>query len=392
MKKHSKMLLAVVAAAAIALPTLSVAGTASAASKITTCSTKAPKSSDKVVAAAQVELLKAATPSTKWSGPTTGPAAQKAGGTVVLIPSVATNEGDTSVFAGFSAAAKAIGWTVKTIDGGGTASNNQAAFEQALALKPIGILVSSMDPTAMAPEFAKAKAAGIPVVANHTGWYAGPSSSSPDLFTNITSDPATIARVAADCALVATNGKAFVSISSCGNELSICVTKEDSIAATIKKAKGSAVLVTHYYPFEDHPQMEGGLAAADYQKYGKKLNIRLSVNDGYADASIPNLKALGVTAAGPPLFIAAGDGSVAAFKRIRAGQFQIATVAEPLLEHGWQMADELNRALAGQKPSGYVTYPHITTIENVNLEGGKNNTYDPANGYQAAYKKIWGVK
>ena len=138
--------------------------------------------------------------------------------------------------------------------------------------------------------------------------------------------------------------------------------------------------------------MEGGLAAADYQKYGKKLNIRLSVNDGYADASIPNLKALGVTAAGPPLFIAAGDGSVAAFKRIRAGQFQIATVAEPLLEHGWQMADELNRALAGQKPSGYVTYPHITTIENVNLEGGKNNTYDPANGYQAAYKKIWGVK
>jgi ribose transport system substrate-binding protein len=393
MKKHNKMLLAVVAAIAIAVPTMSVTASATAATKkVITCSTKAPKSTDKVLAKAQAELLKAATPSTKWTGPTTGPKAQKKGGTVVVIPSVATNEGDSTVFKGFTAAATALGWTVKTIDGGGTASNNQAAFEQALALKPIGILVSSMDPAAMAPEFAKAKAAGIPVVSNHTGWYAGPSASSPDLFTNITSDPATIARVAADCALVASNGKAFVSISSCGNELSICVTKEDSIAKTIKSAKGSKVLVTHYYPFEDHPLREGGFAAADYQKYGKKLNFRLSVNDGYADASIPNLKALGVTRFGPPLFIAAGDGSVAAFKRIRAGQFQIATVAEPLLEHGWQMADELNRALAGAKPSGYVTYPHITTIENVNLEGGRNNTYDPANGYAAAYKKIWGVK
>ena len=389
MKKHNRMLLVALAAVAIAVPSMTAPATA--ASNITTCSTKLPKSSDPVLAKAQAELLKAATPTTKWAGPTTGPKAQKKGGTVVVIPSVATNEGDTSVFAGFTQAAKSLGWTVKTIDGGGSASNNQAAFEQALALKPIGILVSSMDPTAMAPEFAKAKAAGIPVVSNHTGWYAGPSKSSPDLFTNITSDPATIATIAADCALVATNGKAQVSISSCGNELSICVTKEDAIAATIKKAKGSAVLVTHYYPFEDHPQMEGGLAAADYQKFGKKLNIRLSVNDGYADASIPNLTALGVTPAGPPLFIAAGDGSAVAFKRIRAGQFQIATVAEPLNEHGWQMADELNRALAGAAPSTYVTYPHITTIENVNLEGGKNNTYDPANGYQAAYKKIWGV-
>jgi ribose transport system substrate-binding protein len=195
--------------------------------------------------------------------------------------------------------------------------------------------------------------------------------------------------IAADCAIVASNGKAAVSISSCGTELSICVTKEDTMEKYIK-AGGGTVLVKHYYPFEDASQREGSFAAADYQKYGKKLTYRLSVNDIYYDASIPNLKALGVTTYGPPLMIAAGDGSPAAFQRIRAGQYQIATVAEPLNLHGWQMADELNRALAGEKDSGYVTYPHITTIENVDQEGGKNNTYDPNNGYQAAYKKIWG--
>ena len=117
----------------------------------------------------------------------------------------------------------------------------------------------------------------------------------------------------------------------------------------------------------------------------------LSINDIYFDAAIPALKALGVGPAGPPAMIAAGDGSPAAFKRIRAGQYQIATVAEPLNEHGWQMADELNRAMAGKQPSGYVTYPHITTIQNVDSEGGDQNTYDPGNGYRDAYKKIWAV-
>jgi ribose transport system substrate-binding protein len=90
--------------------------------------------------------------------------------------------------------------------------------------------------------------------------------------------------------------------------------------------------------------------------------------------------------------IAAGDGSTAAFQRIRTGQYQIATVAEPLNEHGWQAADELNRALSGAQPSTYVTYPHIVTSVNVNAEGGAKNTYDPTNGYRTHYQAIWGVQ
>jgi ribose transport system substrate-binding protein len=89
--------------------------------------------------------------------------------------------------------------------------------------------------------------------------------------------------------------------------------------------------------------------------------------------------------------IAAGDGSPAAFARIRTGQYQIATVAEPLNEHGWQMADEINRALNDKPPSGYVTFPHLVTIANVNLDDGQNNTFNPPNGYEKHYLKIWGV-
>jgi ribose transport system substrate-binding protein len=389
MKNHKKSTLLAVAALVLTVPTMSMSTAGAAAVK--TCSIHGAKSSIPAVAQAQINLIKAAAPVTKWLGPTTGPKAQKPGGLVVFESQVAANVGDSGVEAGFKQAAAALGWNEKSIDGGGSTANNIAAFEQAIALKPIGIAVSSLDPQAMEPEFAKAKAAGIVVVSNHTGWNAGPQSNAPDLFTNITSDPATIAMIAADCAIVASNGTAGVTIASCGTEVSICVTKEDAMQNTIKGCPGCKVLQEDYYPFEDAQQREGTYAAAELQKYGKSFTYMLSVNDIYWDGAIPALKALGVGPKNPPYMIAAGDGSPVAFQRIRQGQYQIATVAEPLNLHGWQMADEMNRAIAGVAPSGYVTYPHITTIENVNADGGNRNTFDPNNGYKAAYKKIWGV-
>lgn len=393
-KPHWTLLLALSAGLGLAGCTTTTTTTPSSTSseKASTCSTKSPASSDPAIKQAQEALTKAAAPSTTWDGPTAGSAAQKVGATVVFVPQLSANAGDLGVIDGFKEAAAAIGWNVKVIDGGGTTANYLAAFNQALALKPAGILVSSFDPKAAAPEFAKASAQGIPVVANHTGFSAGPQNESPDLFTNITSDPATIAKVAADCAIVASDGKAGVTIVGCGTQVVICATKEDSMVAELKTCTGCEVLEKHDYPFEDATQREGGIAAADYQKHQSKLTYMLSINDIYFDSAIPALKALGVGPAEPPAMIAAGDGSPAAFKRIREGQYQIATVAEPLNEHGWQMADELNRALAGEKPSDYVTYPHITTIENVDTEGGDQNIYDPGNGYRDQYKKIWGVK
>ena len=51
----------------------------------------------------------------------------------------------------------------------------------------------------------------------------------------------------------------------------------------------------------------------------------------------------------------------------------------------------MNRALAGEKPSGYVAPAHLFVPSNIDKDGGPKNTYDPENGYQDAYKKIWGV-
>jgi ribose transport system substrate-binding protein len=51
----------------------------------------------------------------------------------------------------------------------------------------------------------------------------------------------------------------------------------------------------------------------------------------------------------------------------------------------------MNRALAGQPPSGYIQPVHLVTKNDVNADGGQNNIFDPSNGYRAAYKKIWGI-
>ena len=54
--------------------------------------------------------------------------------------------------------------------------------------------------------------------------------------------------------------------------------------------------------------------------------------------------------------------------------------------------DELNRAFAGEKPSGYVTKVHLVTKDNIDADGGAQRRFDPDNGYRDQYKKIWGVE
>ena len=51
---------------------------------------------------------------------------------------------------------------------------------------------------------------------------------------------------------------------------------------------------------------------------------------------------------------------------------------------------KINRALAGQAPSGYSTPVHLVTIDNIKSDGGPNNTFDPDNGYRKVYQQIWG--
>jgi ribose transport system substrate-binding protein len=339
------------------------------------------------VETAKAIVAKAAAKSLPWDGPTTGPAAQP-GKSVILVSEDQRNGGALGVSEGVAEAAKVIGWNLRILDGAGSIANRTAAFAQAIALKPDVIIADNDDGIEQKASMAKAVASGIKVISWHATIKPGPTPDLP-LFTNISTDPLSVARVAAALAVVQSGGHAGVVIFTDSTE-KISVLKSDAMADNIRACPGCTVLTTIDTPLADVATRIPQMTTSLLQRYGTKWTYSLAINDGFYDFMAPSLQAARLKGGDHPLNIAGGDGSKAAFERIRRNAYQIATVAEPLHLHGWQAIDEANRALAGAPPSGYVAATHLVTETDIGSDGGAENIYDPDNGYRDAYRKIWG--
>jgi len=333
-------------------------------------------------------IAKVTAPGAPWTGPTTGPKAQ-GHKLVIYVSADQRNGGAQGVGDGAQEAAKVIGWDFRILDGQGSVQLRTSALNQAIALKPDGIILGTVDAAEQAPVIEQAVKQGIKVVGWHAGAAPGPIES-PPVFTNITTDPNEVAKAAGLYAVVDSNGTAGVILFT-DSIYAIATAKTNAEAAAIKGCKGCSVLAIEDTPIGDLSNRMPQLTTSLLAKYGKKWTYGIAVNDLYFDFSAPSLQSAGIDpAVGYPRQISAGDGSVPAFQRIRQKQYQIATVAEPLHLHGWQCIDELNRAFAGEKPSGFVAPPHLFIASNLGRDGGPNNIYDPENGYKDHYKKIWG--
>ncbi len=339
--------------------------------------------------AAKAKVATLAGAKTKWDGPTTGPkaAAKK---TIVFVAADMKNGGILGVSKGVEEAGKAIGWNVRVIDGQGSVSGRTAALNQAQALKPDGIVVGGFDTTEQKTAFANTAKAGIPLV----GWNAGPKPG-PDaaagLFANVTTTADDISEAAALWAVADSGGKAGVVIFT-DSQYSIAVYKAKAMEAVIKKCPGCTVLSYEDSPIADSATRMPTLTTSLMQRFGAKWTHSLAINDLYFDFMGASLKAAGKKGDDMPRAVSAGDGSEAAYQRIRAKNYQSATVPGPLNMQGWQVVDEMNRAIAKVAWSGYVPGAHVVTSQNVDGDGGKNNIFDPDNGYRNHYRAIWGTK
>ncbi len=328
-------------------------------------------------------------PVTKWEGPTTGPKAEK-GKFVIYLADTQTNAGSSGTAAGAKEAAAAIGWKFQLLDGQNTATGEQSALEQAIALKPDGLILGSLPVERFTDLLARAAAAGIKIVTWHAAATPGPIASAPQVFWNISTDPYAIANTAGKYAVAHSNGTANAVLLT-DNQYPIVVTKTKGESDGITACATCKVLSEENAPYTEISQRMPSLMSAILQRNGGKLGYVLAFNDLYFDFSVPTLRSNGIAADEKPYLISAGDGSISAYERIRKGEYQIGTVPEPLNLHGWQAIDELNRAFHGEKPSGYITKVHLVTKENINADGGDKNSFDPGNGYRDQYKKIWGV-
>jgi ribose transport system substrate-binding protein len=338
---------------------------------------------DPAVSAAQVDVARAVSSPTDYRGPASGPRAQGSG-SVVLVAGDLTNGGIAGAALGVQQAARAIGWRLQILDGHGTTAGQARALRVALGLKPTGIVLGGFDATAQSLALRRARRLGIPVVGWHAGTRPGPERRA-GLFTNVSTDPASVARLAADYAITRSRGTAQVVIVT-DRRYPIAAYKADVMAAEIRKCRRCAVLATVNTPIDLAEQQMPAIVSSLLHRFGTRFQYMLTINGIYIAGSLAAFVNAGREGNDPPFTIGAGDGDASDFERIRSGDHQIASVAEPLYLQGWQIIDELNRADAGHPPSGYLAPPRLITRGDVPA----GVVFDPSSGYRADYRRIWG--
>lgn len=320
----------------------------------------------------------------EFDGPADGPAGA-ADKTIVVLAADMKNGGVLGVTNGVEEAAEAIGWNVRVMDGAGSIQGRTAAFGQAIALQPDGIIINGFDAVEQQAALDQVVSAKIPMVSWHSGPKIGCDAPG-GIFANVSTDAMTVSEEAAKWAVDDAGGKPGVVIFT-DSTYQIAIDKADRIKETIE-AMGGKVLEYVDTPIADTSSRMGPLTTSLLQKYGSEWTHALAINDIYFDFMGPALASAGISGDGSPKAVAAGDGSESSFQRIKTGQYQSITVAEPLNLQGWQLVDELNRAIQGAECSGYITAPAVVTMEGAKAMGD-SPIFDPENGYREAYSKIW---
>ncbi len=320
-----------------------------------------------------------------WDGPTTGPTGAE-GKSIVVLAADLKNGGILGVTSGVEEAAAVLGWEVRVLDGAGSIQGRTAAIGQALALQPDGIIINGFDAIEQQAALEGVTGAGIPMVSWHSGPKIGCDAPG-GIFANVSTDAMTVSEVAAKWALE-DGGDKVGAIIFTDSTYQIAIDKANRIKETIE-AGGGTVLEYVDTPIADTSARMGPLTTSLLQKHGDQWTHALAINDLYFDFMGPALAAAGISSEDGPQAGSAGDGSEAAFQRIRSGNYQTITVAEPLNLQGWQLVDELNRAIQGQPCSGYITSPALVTQEGL-AKMGDSNQFDPDIPYRAAYAAIWG--
>jgi ribose transport system substrate-binding protein len=338
-----------------------------------------------VVAEARRVAAAAAQRATRWTGPTSGPAAQ-AGKTLAFLAEDLRNGGVVGVAQGVREAAAMIGWSVKVFDAKGTPAGRAKALADALASRPDSLVFCGSDALENAAALQAFAHRGVPVVGWHAGPMPGPIDGTP-VAMNVTTDPLQVARAAAMAAVAQSGGRAGVVVFT-DSRFRIAMAKADAMAAVIRGCPQCSLLEVRDVSISDSATRTPEVVRELLARHGKRWTHSLAINDIYFDYAVPELIKAGLGGTEQTM-LSAGDGSAAAFLRIQARTFQSGTVAEPLNQQGWQLVDELNRLLAGEAVSRFVAPVHLVTADNIGFDGGDRFQYDPDNGYRDAYRRIW---
>ena len=340
---------------------------------------------DDDMAAFKTALQPYASSGTTWDGPTEGPVLQ-AGKSIVVLPYDMKNPGNSRLVNAFKDAAGKFGWNVTVADGQGTTSGQQAAVNQALSLKPDGIVLVSF-PDTFIPYFQQAREAGIKVVGLTSAANFGPFVDQ-GIDWNVMQRVEDLGKALADWVIVDSSGTGRVILIS-DKAFSVVEAKVAAMRSEFGRCKGCEIVLDTQVPFADANTRLPQLVPSWINEYGvaKPLYI-VHPADYFITFEIPALRSAGVEEG--QAVLAGMDGDPAVYERIRAGDsYQKVTIPFPFEMQAYQAIDTLNRLFAGQTPADYPSPVLLIDKTTVDTAGGENNEYIPQNGYAKKYAELW---
>jgi ribose transport system substrate-binding protein len=312
--------------------------------------------------------------------PDNGPQAQP-NKKILFVASNLRNGGVKSISESFQHAGGHLKWQIEIKDCAGKKSCILSTLKKSLDKAPDGIVLGGFDGADYRDTLKKARKKNVKIVGWHAAAKAGPTD---DMFANITTDPVTVAQTAAD--QVANYGaKSGGVILLTDRDFSIATSKTLAMKKAIESMPNFKLIAVEDVAISSSDKEIPHLVKAWNQRYGKSWTHTLAINDLYFDFMADALKAIHRE---DVVGVAAGDGSLEAIARVGALKSpQLVTVAEPLQTQGWQLADELNRAFAGEPASGYET--ELLVISKKYVEGLKSDDIEEHLPYQSTYLNIW---
>ena len=333
---------------------------------------------------ANAKVAKASSRKNHWDGPSDGPKLQ-AKKRLVFIGGDMVNTVIAELFKGTKEAASQAGWEVLLIDCRGACYQGAPVINQAIGMKPDGIILAGVDAATQASGLAKAKDKKIPVV----GWHAmAKPGVAEGLFADIGYSAKEAAQIAALYGVTEASSRMGMVIFT-DNSTPYLAAKSAAIVDVIKLCENCRLLSVEEFPLPDTGNKLPALTEELVKRFGSRWTHVLAVSDVYFDL-MEKPSVASVIAGNKLKGISAGDGSTAAFQRLHSpNAIQIGTGPEPVNMEGWQLVDELNRAFSGVAPSGFSMPVHLATNQNIAFDGGAKNMFEPENDYRSQYKKYW---
>jgi len=297
----------------------------------------------------------------------------------------------SQMLSGADAAAKTLGLTIHTCDGGSTAAGWAMCYQQFIAQKVNVIVSQSIDPRILTASIAAAGAAGIPVVtssSNYPGATLWPGTSAED------AQPVrAVGKLIGDYIASNSAGKADVLIIT-SSEVYIAPGQVNATTAEFQKycpktCKSSVVNV----PVADwatkiSTEVESAITA------DPNLDYIVPLYDGEVPYAVSGVDA---KSAQSRVKIVSFNALPSIMQYIKKHQVLTADVGVWVQQHGYAAIDDVARVLAGQKGTPVLTNPQLAIRMFDTSNVGSLNFNNPSSWYGSAslasfYGKQWKVK